>query len=250
MPRPATSYDGVSASALAARLAVPSLFVYDQIGSTFDVAHRVAPDAPSGTLVIADEQTAGRGRHGRRWTSAPGAGIWLTLIERPSDARSLDVLSLRCGLYAAQALDALADAPIGLKWPNDLYVGDRKLAGILIETRWRGTAPDWVAIGFGLNVRAPMVETGVGLRAGVARLDALERLVPALRLAAASARHLSNDELARWRARDVAAARAISTPMAGRAAGISREGELLVSDAHGSISRHRTGSLTFADSTA
>ncbi len=250
VPRQAATYDGLSSSALAARLAVPSLLVYDQLGSTFDVAHRVAPDVPSGTLILADEQTAGRGRHGRRWSSAAGAGIWLTLIERPSDARSLDVLSLRCGLNAAEALDAMADAPIGLKWPNDLYVGARKLAGILIETRWRGTAPDWVAIGFGLNVRAPEVETGVGLRTGVSRIDALEQLVPALRRAAASSRHLSDDELARWRARDVANARAVATPVAGRVAGISREGELLVSDAHGSISRHRTGSLTFAESPA
>ncbi len=249
-PRPAISYEGVSVTDLASRLAVPSLLAYDQLGSTFDVAHRVAASAPSGTLVLADEQTAGRGRHGRRWTSAPGAGVWLTLIERPSDARSLDVLSLRCGLYAAEALDALAEAPIGLKWPNDLYVGGRKLAGILIETRWRGTAPDWVAIGFGLNVRAPEVETGVGLRVGVSRIDALERLVPALRRAAASTRHLSDHELARWSERDVAAARVVATPGPGRAAGISREGELLVSDAHGFISRHRTGSLTFTDSPA
>ena len=207
----------------------------------------MAPTAPSGTLVLADEQTAGRGRHGRLWASAPGAGIWLTLIERPSDARSLDVLSLRCGLYAAEALDTLADAPIGLKWPNDLYVGARKLAGILIETRWRGTAPDWVAIGFGLNVRAPELHTGVGLRAGVSRVDALERLVPALRRAAAASRHLSDDELVRWHQRDVATERAVATPVTGRVTGISREGELLVSDVLGSVSRHRTGSLTFAD---
>lgn len=229
---------------------MPTLLVYEQVGSTLDVAHRVAPDSPSGTLVLADEQTAGRGRHGRGWTSAPGAGVWLTLVERPSDARSLDVLSLRCGLYAAEALDALAEAPIGLKWPNDLYVGVRKLAGILIETRWRGTAPDWVAIGFGLNVLAPALQMGTGLCAGTSRVAALERLVPALRRAAACTRHLSDDELARWHDRDVATQRDLASPVSGRATGISREGELLVTDAHGSISRHRTGSLTFAESPA
>ena len=167
MPHAAKSYDDLPARVLAERLGVPDLLLFDQVGSTLDVAHRIAPDARDGTLVLADEQTAGRGRHGRRWASSPGAGIWLTLVERPTDARALDVLALRCGLYAAEALDDLAGASIGVKWPNDLFVGDRKLAGILIETRWRGSAPDWVAIGVGLNVAAPDVATGVGLRAGV-----------------------------------------------------------------------------------
>lgn len=240
-------YDGLGAGELAARLGVPAAHLFDQVGSTLDVAHALAPSAPTGTLVLADEQTAGRGRHGRRWTSAPGAGIWLTLVERPTDARALDVLSLRCGLYAAEALDALAGARVGVKWPNDLHVRDRKLAGILIETRWRGTAPDWVAIGFGLNVVAPDVATGIGLAPGASRVAVLERLVPALRRAAAASRHLSAEELARWRARDIAPTRELTSPAIGRAAGISAEGDLLVAEPGGVITRHRTGSLTFAE---
>lgn len=246
-PEQAAAYDGVTAATLADRLGVPALLAFDQVGSTLDVAHRVGSGAPSGTLVLADEQTAGRGRQGRRWASAPGAGIWLTLIERPADARALDVLSLRCGLYAAEALDAVAGGRIGVKWPNDLYVGGRKLAGILIETRWRGAAPDWVAVGMGLNVLAPNIETGVGLRAGVSRVAVLERLVPALRRAADARGHLDEEELARWATRDVAAQRAITAPVHGRAAGISAEGELLVADDAGRLTRHRTGSLTFAE---
>ncbi|MCY7378072.1 MAG: hypothetical protein LH467_01880, partial [Gemmatimonadaceae bacterium] len=110
VPRPAASYDGLSSSARAARLAVPSLLVYDQLGSTFDVAHRVAPDAPSGTLILADEQTAGRGRHGRRWSSAAGTGIWLTLIERPRPARARDGGWLRGGRHPPAARGPLAGA--------------------------------------------------------------------------------------------------------------------------------------------
>jgi BirA family biotin operon repressor/biotin-[acetyl-CoA-carboxylase] ligase len=242
----AAAYDGVTSSALADRLGVPAVLTFDQVGSTLDVAHRVAPEAASGTLVLADEQTAGRGRHGRRWASAAGAGIWLTLVERPADARAIDVLSLRCGLYAAEALDAAAGPRVGVKWPNDLYVGDRKLAGILIETRWRGAAPDWVAIGFGLNVVAPDIPTGVGLRAGIARVSVLARVVPALRRAAAATGHLGDDELARWGARDITSGRELTTPAIGRASGISAAGELLVVGADGAITRHRTGSLTFA----
>lgn len=250
LPREAGAYDGIGATALAARLGVPAVLLFDQVGSTLDVAHRIAPECESGTLVLADEQTAGRGRHGRRWSSAPGAGIWLTLVERPTDVRALDVLSLRCGLYAAEALDPMAGSRVGVKWPNDLYVGERKVAGILIETRWRGTAPDWVAIGFGLNVVAPDVPTGVGLRPGVSRLEVLDVLVPALRRAASASRHLGDDELARWNARDLAAGRPLVSPGEGRAAGVSREGELLVADAAGSLTRHRAGSLTFAEPSA
>ena len=239
----------MTATVLAERLGVPAVLLYDQVGSTFDVAHREAPGAPTGTLVLADEQTAGRGRHGRRWASAPGAGIWLTLLERPTDAVALDVLSLRCGLYAAETLDAAAGAPVRVKWPNDLYVQGRKLAGILIETRWRGTAPDWVAIGFGLNVVAPDVATGVGLQSGSSRVEVLAQLVPALRAASAARGHLTADELARWARRDIAAERDVTSPAVGRVAGISPSGELLVAESSGAVTRHRTGSLTFADPT-
>jgi BirA family biotin operon repressor/biotin-[acetyl-CoA-carboxylase] ligase len=215
------------------------------VGSTLDVAHALAATSASGTLVIADEQTAGRGRHGRRWMSAAGAGVWLTLIERPSDARALDVLSLRCGLYAAEALDDLAGETVRVKWPNDLYVGDRKLAGILIETRWRGTAPEWVAIGFGLNVVAPDLDTGASLLPGTTRLAALDRLVPALRRAAAASRHLSDGELARWRDRDMSVGRIVTEPIAGIVQGVNGAGELLVAT-DGQVTAHRSGSLTFA----
>ena len=161
-------------------LDLPRVDLHASVSSTLDVAHAIAADAPNGTLILADEQTSGRGRHGRRWSSPPGAGLWITLIERPTDARSLDVLALRCGLFAAEALDALASAPIGVKWPNDLFVGGRKLAGILIETRWRGTSAEWVAIGFGLNVASPEQEGATGLVSGTTRLGALARLVHGL----------------------------------------------------------------------
>jgi BirA family biotin operon repressor/biotin-[acetyl-CoA-carboxylase] ligase len=243
-PLSATSYDGSTARDLANRLDLPRVELFDVVGSTLDVAHAIAADAPSGTLVLADRQSAGRGRQGRRWESAAGDGVWLTLIERPADARALDVLSLRCGLRAAAALDALARQAIALKWPNDLYLGGRKLAGILIETRWRGSAPEWVAIGFGLNVVAPQLATATGLPAGTSRVDALSHLVPALRTAAAARGHLDDEELADWRARDVTFGRTTTAPAAGIARGVNAAGELLIEEPDGIVSRHRTGSLT------
>jgi BirA family biotin operon repressor/biotin-[acetyl-CoA-carboxylase] ligase len=245
----ASRLDGLSADELARRLDLPRVALFDAVSSTLDVAHaEAAAGAPAGTVIVADEQTAGRGRQGRRWTSEPGAGLWLTLVERPADARALDVLALRCGLYAAEALQPLAPALIGVKWPNDLHLSGRKLAGILIETRWRGAAPDWVAIGFGLNVAAPNVDGGIGLAAGTTRLAALDRLVPALRRAAAASGGLAADELRRWEARDVARSRVLSAPAAGRALGISSAGELLVEGADGSVTAHRSGSLVFDSS--
>ena len=222
------------------------MHAYAEVGSTLDVAHALAPASPSGTLIIADEQTAGRGRHARRWTCAPHAGVWLTLIERPTDARALDVLAIRCGLYAAQALDEIAGARVNVKWPNDLYLGNRKLAGTLIETRWRGTAPEWVAIGFGLNVIAPDLETAVGMPAGVSRLLVLDRVVPALRRAATATRHLSDKEVAAWRERDLATGLQVTAPSEGTVEGITTTGEILIRTNAGVVA-HRSGSLIFAE---
>ena len=241
----AVRYDGYAPAELAALLGVPHVESFRSVTSTLDVAHRLASSVPAGTLLLADEQTAGRGTQGRRWLSGAGDGIWLALIERPADARALDVLSIRCGLYAAEALDDLSASPIGVKWPNDLYVGARKLAGVLIETRWRGETAEWVAIGFGLNVRAPALETATGLAEACPRIDALVRLVPALRRAANAEGHLSATELTRWRARDLARGRLVSTPSRGTVDGVAPAGELLVRSADGGVASHRTGTLTF-----
>jgi len=243
-PHSAVTFDGVSAGDLAQRLGIPRIELFDDVTSTLDVAHRIAPDAPGGTLVLADRQTAGRGRHGRRWDSAPRAGIWLTLIERPTDTRALDVLSLRCGLRAAAALDALAGRAISLKWPNDLYLHGRKLAGILIETAAPasgGTQAPRYAV---LNVAAPELDTASGLPQGTKRLDALQLLVPALRDAARAQGHLTDDELREWRGRDLTLGLATMTPAGGIARGIDAAGELLIEERSGILSRHRTGSLT------
>ena len=245
--RRSDGFDGHSASELAALLGVPLVETYASVTSTLDVAHARAPSAPHGTLVLADEQTAGRGTHGRRWTSPSGTGVWLALIVRPGDAASLDVLSVRCGLYAAESLDALTGTAVGVKWPNDLYLGGRKLAGVLIEARWRGHAAEWVAIGFGLNVVAPPLPAATGMPDACTRVEALIALLPALRRAADARGHISEDERERWIARDVARGRAIAQPSPGIVEGISPLGELLVRGSDGSIVRHRTGSLTFAE---
>jgi BirA family biotin operon repressor/biotin-[acetyl-CoA-carboxylase] ligase len=236
------------ASELAVRLGLPRVEWLEEVGSTLDVAHALANDgAAAGTLILADAQTAGRGRMGRPWISEPGAGLWLTLIERPRDAAALDVLSLRIGLALAPVLDAWTEQPVLLKWPNDLYVGARKLGGILIEARWRQGSPDWVAIGVGINVRVPAGEPlAAGLRDGVDPLLVLDAVIPAIRGAAAKTGLLDGADVAAFAQRDLARGRDCTSPMSGRVTGIDASGSVLIDIGSHTVAV-RAGSLALTE---
>jgi BirA family biotin operon repressor/biotin-[acetyl-CoA-carboxylase] ligase len=239
------SWLGLDGVTLAARLGLPRVEAVGVLGSTMDAAHELAAGgAPAGTLVVAEEQSAGRGRGGRVWTSGPGAGLWMTLVERPRRADGVDVLSLRVGLRLAPVLERWTVAPIRLKWPNDLYVDGRKLAGVLIEARWRGAQPDWIAIGLGLNLVAPPDLAAAALL-GARAETVLAEVVPALRAAAFARGPLSTGELAEFARRDLAMGQRVSSPAEGLVRGISSAGELLVETDSG-ITPHRAGSLVFA----
>lgn len=116
-----------------------------------EAARWAAEGAPHGALVSAEAQHRGRGRHGRRWQSAPGESLLLTLVLRPDlEARRLGLVPLAAGLAVAEALDAFG-VRAALKWPNDVRVGGRKLAGVLAESsKPRGEA--LVLLGIGVNV--------------------------------------------------------------------------------------------------
>jgi BirA family biotin operon repressor/biotin-[acetyl-CoA-carboxylase] ligase len=157
------------------------------------------------------------------------------------------VLSIRIGLHVAPVLDRHVAAPIQLKWPNDLYVGDGKLAGTLVETRWRTDRLDWVAIGFGLNVRPPEAVPHAASLVGVAdRGTVLAELVPALRSAAAATGPLAAEEIDRFAARDLARGRACREPARGIVQGLDAQGALIVRTAAGDVAC-RTGSLVLED---
>jgi BirA family biotin operon repressor/biotin-[acetyl-CoA-carboxylase] ligase len=171
----------------------------------------------------------------------------MTLLERPGTASGLDVLSLRLGLHAASVLELFSGGPVRIKWPNDLYVGPRKLAGVLVEARWREQKADWVAIGIGVNiVSPPEVETATGLLAGTRRSAVILALVPALRAAATARGPLSAAELAEYGRRDFARDRRCVKPAEGIASGITNDGALIISGAHG-VAYYRAGSLEFAN---
>lgn len=112
-------------------------------------------DLPPGMadVLLAEDQTAGRGRRGRAWLAAPGGSICLSLAwSFPQIPRDLGALGLAVGVCARRALRRHVKEPIALKWPNDLTLGDRKLAGILIEMRGESGGPAYVVIGIGVNV--------------------------------------------------------------------------------------------------
>lgn len=106
-----------------------------------------AAGAPSGTVITADEQDAGRGRHGRRWSAPPGTSLLYSAILRPLDRRH-GLLPLAVPLAVCDAVEALAPVGCMVKWPNDVWIDQRKVAGVLIEAR----PPDWAVIGVGLNL--------------------------------------------------------------------------------------------------
>jgi len=129
---------------------------------------RAEAGAPAGAVVIATRQTAGRGRRGRAWISAPGDSLSFSLLWRFAPGTSPAGLSLAVGVALARALEKVGAGGTALKWPNDVLLGGKKLAGILIELQ--PGAPYVAVIGIGLNLRLPAVLPD-DLRARSAALD-------------------------------------------------------------------------------
>jgi BirA family biotin operon repressor/biotin-[acetyl-CoA-carboxylase] ligase len=122
---------------------------YREIDSTNARARELAESgAPGGTIVTAEEQTAGRGRYGRTWTAPAGKALLFSSLVRPFDARH-ELLPLAVPIAVAEAAESLGPLTCKLKWPNDVWVEERKLAGVLIESR---PSDGWAVIGVGLNV--------------------------------------------------------------------------------------------------
>jgi len=120
--------------------------------STMDIARREAEEgADDGTLVIAEEQSAGRGRFGRRWISPAGTNLYFTLALRPSPPL-LRRLAIVSALAVCLAVEEVAGIPTQVKWPNDVQIGGRKLAGVLIESELAGSDVRYVLVGVGINV--------------------------------------------------------------------------------------------------
>lgn len=243
-----TLLDGRPAATLARRWNAARVTLLARCPSTLDAAHaQAAKGAAGGAIVLAEEQTAGRGREGRVWSS-PAGGIWLAMVLRPARAE-LAATSIRVGLIVADAVDELVGAPVArLKWPNDVLCRDRKLAGVLCEGRWQGDTLQWLAVGVGINVTNDVPDGAIALKdlvPSVRRLDVLDRIVPALTRVAAGAR-LSDGERAAFAARDWLHGRALRKPVAGRGAGLAPDGALLVTGADATPRVVREGHVELA----
>ena len=195
-----------------------------ETGSTNDHARALAEaGAPHGTLVTADAQSAGRGRQGRTWSAPAGHALLLSLVLRGAPP----LLPLAAAVAVAEACGDAAQ----IKWPNDVLVGDRKVAGILVEAR---PQQGWAVLGIGVNVAVRVEDLPPELHASAGTLgrspgdreEVLRAVLEALERALA----LGADPLLdRWRARDALTGRPVSwTGGHGVAAGIDGGGRLLV----------------------
>jgi BirA family biotin operon repressor/biotin-[acetyl-CoA-carboxylase] ligase len=189
--------------------------------------------APEGTVVTATEQNAGRGRQGRTWSAPPGKALLMSAIVRDLGARDA-LLPLAVPVAVAEACDQFAGERCGIKWPNDIWVGGRKLSGILLEGR---PQEGWAIIGIGLNVSTELAEFPEELRESATSLALASGADPGVEavlaaILASLERRLADKPkaiLSGWRERDVL----LGSPVRwsggeGEAVGIDDSGALLV----------------------
>jgi BirA family biotin operon repressor/biotin-[acetyl-CoA-carboxylase] ligase len=231
---------------------------YQTTSSTNDHAHDLASE---GALVLADAQTAGRGRRGHTWFSPVGSGLYVSVVLAPGRARvdpmrATKLLTLTAGLAVAEGIEAATGLQVDVKWPNDLYAGPRKLAGILAEAS--GSPANLVVVGFGINVqqtafppdlhdRATSVESE--LDRPVDRLLVLTETLSALASRYADLLDARYDAiLDAWRRRAPSAAGArvswtsVQRTLSGVTAGIDSDGALMV-ETEGGIERIVAGEI-------
>ncbi|HET9888673.1 MAG TPA: biotin--[acetyl-CoA-carboxylase] ligase, partial [bacterium] len=235
---------------LSTKWAGRALEVLAETGSTNEIVlARAAAGAAPGLTVAAELQISGRGRRGNTFESRPGLGLWVSiLLPQPAQPESSPRLSLIAALAAAQAIESVAGEPVFLKWPNDVLICDRKVAGVLVEARTVGARMFLVA-GIGINVHHRIADFTPGLREraasiesmGRARVDRsilLARLLEEMEQYLERERNGTLDLCAEWNARDGLAGREVALalsgeePVWGRALGIESDGRfrLLRSD--------------------
>jgi len=222
-----TAPEGTQAGAATTALGRPRLHLRATTSTNDRARELAAAGAPHGTLVTAGAQTAGRGRQGRSWHAPPGRALLCSLVLREPPG----LLSLRAGVAVARLVESTVGAPAAVKWPNDVLVCGRKVAGILVEGR---PQQRWVVLGIGINAALRAADLGPELRdrAGTLGLseDAIEPLLTAL-LAALSSWLAAEQArlLAELRARDALLGRQVAWAQgSGVAAGIDEDGRLLV----------------------
>lgn len=144
---------------------------FDEVDSTNNVAKRLAEEGASeGTVVIAKTQSRGRGRRGKPWIS-PEGGIWMSIILRPEvhPSRAL-LLTLVTGVAVARTLQDECGLEVGIKWPNDILIGDKKVCGILTEAHVRFNTLEYIVVGIGIDTNVDVKAFPDDLREGATSL--------------------------------------------------------------------------------
>ena len=216
---------------------------FNDTDSTMDVAHRLAKTgAAEGTAVFAETQRAGRGRLGRSWASPRGQGIYGSLILRPTlPLGALSTLTLTMAIGLARAIEEQTELPGKIKWPNDLFLQDAKLGGILTELQAEPDRIQYVVVGFGVNVNGRAVDLPVGsssltqvLGRSVHRLPLIRRMLELLEVVYTQLLREGFATLQQeWRARSLVTGRRVkvvsqSREVEGQAVDIDEAGALVV----------------------
>ncbi len=229
-----------------AGLPVPDIRYVDTIGSTNDLALEwLENGAVDGSLVVADTQTAGRGRMGRRWVTRAGAALAFSLVLRPStvEAARLGLFSPLAGLAVCLALENVYGIRAQIKWPNDVLIDGRKVCGILAEAAWNGAVLRGVVIGVGVNVSnaalpppEELLFPATSIEAALGRIPERPALLRAVlaQLFAWRGRLSGAEFLAAWDARLAFKGMAVRIdqpdrqPLTGTLIGVAPDGELRV----------------------
>ncbi len=178
--------DGAELRAMLSRCALArEIILLAETGSTNDEAMRMGRDgAADGTVIFAENQTSGRGRFGRKWDAEPGAALTFSVLLRPQmPMRDWPRLTTCAAVAVAEAIEEMIDGRAAIKWPNDVYLAEKKVAGILIESH----ADKFAVVGIGVNVNQktfaePLSESAISMRQMVRReLDRAEVAAAILR---------------------------------------------------------------------
>ncbi|HRL11614.1 MAG TPA: biotin--[acetyl-CoA-carboxylase] ligase [Aggregatilineales bacterium] len=176
------------AQELQARFAGRAYRYFEQTASTNDRARawiNEDPPAPHGAFVVADEQTAGRGRLGRTWETPPGSALAVSFVLHPPQ-KHIPQITMLGAVAVLESLERVGATDVAIKWPNDVLLNGLKVCGILTESEWKGSQLRGVILGIGLNVRVDFTGTPLegravsvetALRRSVHRSDLLAHLV-------------------------------------------------------------------------
>lgn len=232
-------WEGSPAEDWAAAWRVPLVVLFDSTTSTNDRARELAVQgAPHFTVVLADQQTAGRGQHGRSWQTGAGKAILLSFILRMQQLPAPQLLPLRIGIAVARAIEARAPIAVQLKWPNDVLIDGRKVGGILCEGS-ANAAEHIVIAGIGLNVLQNDHEwppelrasaTSISEHASLTRAELVSAIVHELRFTPFHQPGLNEEELQAWQQRDALRGKLVRVDdhCRGTALGIARDGALRI----------------------